>query len=58
MYGVVDEERKININTTSHQILKRIIQIRTSLEEEMASSLAEAIIDWREYGSKQVCRIL
>jgi len=53
-FGITDEERKININTASHDVLKSIIQIATPLKEEMASNLALAIIDWREYGSSQV----
>lgn len=47
LYGVEDEERKLNINTASQQELKRLFIIALGFTEEMATDLANAIVDWR-----------
>lgn len=39
-YGMVDEERKININTASHEILRRL--------PHMTDEAVDSIIDWRD----------
>ncbi len=53
-YGVVDEESKININVVDRATLRRLIQLATNIDENQASFLAEAIIDWREPGRSQL----
>ncbi len=53
-YGVVDEERKININTANQETLRNLIRQVAGLSEEEATKLAVAIIDWREYGESEI----
>lgn len=50
-YGVIDEERKININTAEEGVLKRLFQNVVSLSEESAEELAYCIVDWRDEDS-------
>ena len=44
---VIDEESKINLNNASHQVLKAAIKL-FGYEDEDASKIAFAIIDWRD----------
>lgn len=53
-YGFVDEERKININTASHQVMRVLFEDLLNVNESHASALADAIIGWREYGDKEL----
>jgi general secretion pathway protein K len=54
VYGLVDEERKININHADKNILTRIITQATGHDEQSSQKLAEAIIEWREYGQTEL----
>ena len=45
---IVDEERKININTASHDILERLFMITGGLDTDAAHIAANSIIDWRD----------
>jgi general secretion pathway protein K len=48
-FGIVDEERKININLTSNpDVLKRLFQEVTDLSERESIALAESIFDWKD----------
>lgn len=47
-YGLVDEERKLNINKCDLKSLKRLITLTTGLEDQFAQNLAASIIDWRD----------
>jgi type II secretory pathway component PulK len=47
-YGVVDEERKLNINYATEDMLVRLLVDRTELSGNKASFLARNIIDWRD----------
>jgi len=47
-YGVVDEERKININTQNQEAISRIIQRAAGLDSDEAGDLASSIVDWRD----------
>jgi len=51
-YGIVDEERKVNLNKAELEVIRRIIMITTGLEQADAESLAASIIDWRDSDSK------
>jgi general secretion pathway protein K len=53
-YGLIDEQGKININRTDRHILGRLLQILTTLSREESQSLADAIVDWREYGKNEI----
>lgn len=52
-YGVVDEERKININFADHTVLRRLFADVLEIDESEAGALAKAIYDWRQFGESQ-----
>ena len=57
-YGVIDENRKININKAVSPILVNLFSIIGGLDIENANKLANAVIDWRDdddnlYGYKE-----
>jgi type II secretory pathway component PulK len=47
-YGMIDEERKININTASAAVLEALFQSQASLTPSQAKEIADSIIDWRD----------
>ncbi|MBI5144294.1 MAG: general secretion pathway protein GspK [Candidatus Omnitrophica bacterium] len=47
-YGLVDEERKININKMDRTVLKRLFVSILNMDEDNAQNLAASIIDWRD----------
>jgi len=47
-YGIIDEERKININTADTQVLARLFLAVLCIDEAGALELAEAVVDWRD----------
>jgi type II secretory pathway component PulK len=47
-YGVMDEERKLNINYANSEDLGRLLVNEASLDKNEAYNLAGAIIDWRD----------
>ncbi len=51
-YGLVDEERKININKADAKVLERLFKIILSCEDTQAQELAASIIDWRDNDSQ------
>ena len=52
-YGLIDEERKINVNTSDRVTLENLFKEVTPLSEEARQDLASSIIDWREYGESE-----
>lgn len=48
---IVDEERKININTASPEVLKKFFMIIPGCAESDAEILASSVIDWRDEDS-------
>lgn len=54
MYGVSDEESKINLNRADVKTIKRLINTVAHIREDDADSLAEAIINWREVHSTEL----
>ncbi len=50
-YGLIDEERKININTANKDILVSLLMIK-GCSVLKANELADCIIDWRDKDSK------
>ena len=50
-YGIIDEERKINLNTAEEDVLKRLFQNIVPLDDESATELACCVIDWRDEDS-------
>lgn len=54
VYGISDEERRINVNTADHFVLTRLIAAVTPLSKAEAGELARAIVSWREYGETDV----
>jgi type II secretory pathway component PulK len=50
-YGIMDEERKININTATMPILQALFQERAGLTPSQVKEVADCIIDWRDLDS-------
>ncbi|MGE5308160.1 MAG: general secretion pathway protein GspK [Deltaproteobacteria bacterium] len=50
VYGLVDEESKININEAPPQVIERLLRV-CGLEEGPAQELAYSIVDWRDADS-------
>ena len=53
IYGIVDEERKININTCDRTTLENLLTEVSGLSDDARKDLVNAIIDWRESGESQ-----
>lgn len=53
-WGVVDEESKINLNKTNAQTLTNLLMNVLSLNDEEAARLANALLDWRQYGESEL----
>ncbi len=51
-YGLIDEERKININKIDQVVLERLFKIVLGFGEIEAQELAASIIDWRDSDSQ------
>lgn len=51
-YGLIDEERKININKAPMNVLERLFKIALGLGEMEAQELSASIIDWRDSDSE------
>lgn len=47
-YGLVDEERKINVNGAPADILKVFFEVVAQTSSQDATDIADAIIDWRD----------
>jgi general secretion pathway protein K len=54
VYGLVDEERKVNINTADRNVLSKLIGLVSHLSEAEIYLVVESIIDWREIGHSQL----
>lgn len=50
-YGLIDEERKININKVKMPVLERLLRLVAGLGETGAQELAASIVDWRDADS-------
>ncbi|MFH1578369.1 MAG: hypothetical protein ABIC18_04800 [Candidatus Omnitrophota bacterium] len=50
-YGLIDEERKVNLNKAELDVIQRLIMIVVGLGKTEAQGLAAAIIDWRDKDS-------
>ena len=50
-YGLIDEERKININQADISVLERFFRIVLGWDEMEAQDLAASIVDWRDSDS-------
>jgi general secretion pathway protein K len=57
-YGITDEQSKLSVNRADRYILARLFQIVTSLSRDEVQSLADAIVDWREYGKSEITGFL
>ncbi len=45
-YGLADEERKININKATGEVLKQLIELTAQTTSQTASDIADSILDW------------
>ena len=53
-FGVVDEERKINLNKCNSLTLQRLLERVFETKMEEAQQLARSILDWRQVGEGEV----
>ena len=51
MFGLVDEERKININTADRKVLQKLFEIVFRFDSTQAQEFAACLIDWRDEDS-------
>ena len=51
-YGLMDEERKININKAPMQVLERFFMLAAGSGESEAKDLAACVVDWRDSDSE------
>jgi type II secretory pathway component PulK len=51
-YGLIDEERKINVNTAGTAVMERLFEFLLGGDETRAQDLAAAITDWRDADSE------
>jgi len=51
-FGLIDEERKVNINKAGQVVLERLLIITANLDEVEAQELAASIVDWRDADSE------
>jgi general secretion pathway protein K len=51
LYGLMDEQSKININTASEDTISNLL-LYFDVEEDLALSIAGSIIDWRDADSE------
>lgn len=54
MFGVIDEESKINVNTADKLTLQSIISQALVVDDNYAEKLAESIYDWRQLGDSEI----
>ncbi len=54
VFGVTDEERKINLNRADAKTMQRLFQTAAGLREDKAEDLADAMIDWRELHTNEL----
>lgn len=47
-YGLVDEERRLNLNTAPPEVFQRLVQVIAGVEEHEALVIGESIADWRD----------
>lgn len=52
IHGLVDEERKININRSPYAVLKNFLMIAGETTSQQANIIADSIIDWRDEDEK------
>ena len=52
LFGLVDEERKVNLNTASMVILERLFQAVLGCDDLKARELAASVVDWRDKDSQ------
>ncbi len=48
IFGLVDEERKLNLNTAPEAVFQRLLEQVALMKEHDAHVVAEALVDWRD----------
>lgn len=51
-YGLVDEERKINLNKSGRQVLEKFFEMAGGMTKQDAEDMASSIMDWRDEDDK------
>ncbi len=52
LFGLADEQAKINLNTSDRTVLSRLLSLVLGLMTDEAQTLADDILDWRDYGMR------
>ena len=53
-YGVTDEERRLNLNTSDRQSIQKLVALTAGVSDEEAGKIAGHIVDWRQYGETEI----
>lgn len=53
-YGFIDENSKINLNTSNLEQIKLVLMLAADLDDETAYNIASAIVDWRTEGKSEL----
>lgn len=51
-YGLIDEERKINLNSADQDVIERLFRAGLGMDDMQAQELAASIKDWRDVDSE------
>lgn len=51
-YGLIDEERKINLNSSGQDVIERLFRVGLGMDDMQAQELAAGIKDWRDKDSE------
>mgnify|MGYP001611980385 FL=1 len=51
-YGLIDEERKINLNSSGQDVIERLFRVGLGMDDMLAQELAAGIKDWRDKDSE------
>jgi general secretion pathway protein K len=52
-YGLMDEDRRLNLNTAPGDVLQRLFELAGGLTEHDAEALSEAVQDWRDEDDRE-----
>lgn len=52
-YGLIDEDRKLNLTTAPEEALERLLILAAGLRKDEADRLTDAILDWRDADREQ-----
>lgn len=54
VHGVTDEERRINLNKATRQMIEKLVTLVVNPGEKEADKMAGSLVDWRQYGETEI----